>query len=169
MQDAVHDDDETSVRGGCQRCRGERGVVLVEFVLVLPLLFSLLLGITTGGQAYAAKIDLVEAVREGARFGASLQLGTGATAYADFETTVKSRVVGASAGGLQTADVCVKLVFPTGATDCGLADPVGASAQPTIQLVKVSATKPATIQFFFSQTTATLNAKLAARYERDTG
>lgn len=143
--------------------------MLVEFVMVLPLLFALLLGITSGGRAYAAKVSMAEAVREGARFGATLRLGTGPTAVSDFQQSVKDRVVSAAAGDLNPADVCVSLVLPTGATDCGVGDPGGASAQPAVHLVKVSASKPATMQFFFASTTSTMNAKLAARYERDTG
>jgi hypothetical protein len=157
------------VSAPCLRRKDDRGAVLVEFILVLPLLFALLLGITTGGQAYATKISIVEAVREGARFGAALQLGTGPTAVSDFEASVKSRVVTAAADGLATADVCVRLVLPTGTTHCGMGDPPGASAQPTVHLVKVSASKSAKVEFFFHSTTATLNGKLVARYERDTG
>jgi Flp pilus assembly protein TadG len=149
--------------------RNEQGAVLVEFVFVLPVLFALLLGITTGGQAYSTKIGMVGAVREGARFGATLQLGTNLTAVSDFEASVTNRVVAAAAGSLVAADVCVKLVLPTGATDCGMNDPAGASAQPTVHLVKVSATKAASIQFFFFTSATTINEKLATRYERDTG
>jgi hypothetical protein len=147
----------------------EEGAVLVELALILPVLFALLLGITSGGQAYATKISVTEAAREGARFGATLQLGTGVTAVPDFETSVTNRIVAASGGSLATGNVCVKLVLPTGASDCGILDPAGASAEPAIHLVKVSASKPATIGFFFFSTTTTLNSKLAARYERDTG
>lgn len=143
--------------------------MLVEFIIVLPLLFALLLGITTGGQAYATKIGMTEAVREGARFGATLQLGSGPTAVDDFEQDVIDRVVTAAAGELVAADVCVELVLPTGGTACGMGDPGGASAQPGVHLVKVSASKPVTVQFFFQSTTTTINAKLTARYERDTG
>lgn len=143
--------------------------MLVEFFLVLPLLFALLLGITTGGQAYSTKIRLVEAVREGSRFGATLRLGSGPSAVSDFEGSVVNRVVASSGGSLSAGDVCVKLVLPIGGLDCGLSDPVGASAQPTVHLVKVSASKAATIQFFFLARTKTLTAQLTARYERDTG
>lgn len=149
--------------------RSETGGVLVEFVFVLPLLFALLLGITTSGLAYATKISVVEAVREGARFGASHGLSTAPTAVADFEASVKSRVVAAAGGSLTSADVCVKLALPTGGSDCGVNDPASASAEPNVHLVKVAATKQAKIQFFFFTTTATLNQSLAARYERDLG
>lgn len=151
------------------RLRGDRGAVLVEFVVVLPLLFALVFGITSGGQAYSTKITLVGAVREGARFGATLRLSTAPTAVADFEASVTSRIVATAAGTLDASNVCVKLVFPTGATDCGIADPVGASAQPTVHLVKVSASKSATIQFFFLSTSKNLSEQLATRYERDSG
>lgn len=136
---------------------------------MLPLLFAVLLGITTGGTAYATKIGMTEAVREGARFGAALQLGSGPTALSEFKQRVTDRVVAASAGELVAADVCVSLVLPTGGTDCRLADPGGASAQPGVHVVKVSATKQATVQFFFLSTTRTIDTGLAARYERDTG
>ena len=147
----------------------ESGAVLLELVVILPVLLALVLGIVTGGHAYSTKIAVVEAVREGARFGASLQLGTGLTAVTDFETTVRDRVVSASGGVLNSTDVCVRLVLPTGAEDCGVGDPAGATAESTVHLVKVSASTVATIQFFFSSTSATLQGKLAARYERDTG
>ena len=146
-----------------------QGAAVLELVVILPLLLALVLGIVTGGHAYSTKIAVVEAVREGARYGASLQLGTGPTAVTDFETAVKNRVVTAAGGVLTSADVCVRLVLPTGASDCGVGDPGGASAESTVHLVKVSASTEATIQFFFAATTANLEGRLAARYERDTG
>ncbi|MGH9278547.1 MAG: TadE family protein [Acidimicrobiales bacterium] len=135
----------------------------------MPILFALLLGITTGGQAYASKISVVEAVREGARFGASLQLGQGATAISTFESAVTSRVVAAGGGSLAAGDVCVRIVLPIGGTDCGVPDPAGASAEPNVHIVKVSGSRQATIGFFFFATKTTVSAKLGARYERDSG
>ena len=149
--------------------RNDHGAVLVELVMVLPVLISVLLGTITSGQAYFQKIGVLEATREGARYGASLLLGTGPTAMANWESSVRTRVAEQSGGALAAADVCAKLVLPTGGTDCGSKDPSGASAESTIHLVKVSATKSTTIEFFFFRTTSTLNARLAARYERDTG
>lgn len=142
---------------------------MVELVVALPLLFSMLLGVTTGGRAYATRIGMVDAVREGARFGATLQLGTGPTAATDFGQQVTDRIVAAAAGELTPADVCVSLVLPGSPLACGVADPTGAAAQPGVHLVKVSATKPATLQFFFGSRTTTISVKSVARYERDTG
>jgi Flp pilus assembly protein TadG len=147
----------------------ERGAIFVEFALVLPLLMSLVLGIYTGGQAYTNKIGVVEAVREGARYGASLPMGTDPSALSTWEALVKSRVVDASGGDILPADVCVKWVLPGSGTLCGLADPAGATNEPTVHLVKVSATKPAKMEFFFFSKNTTLRGQLVARFERDTG
>lgn len=59
---------EGSVR---RRERGERGVALVEFALVLPLIVTLMLGMFTGGLAFNRDIKMTNAVREAARFGAT--------------------------------------------------------------------------------------------------
>jgi hypothetical protein len=152
-----------------RRALNERGAVVFEFALVAPLLLALLLGIFTGGQAYTRNISLVEAVQEGARYGASLPLGTGASAITTWESGVRNRVVSASGGELVSADVCVKFVLPTGGSDCGVSDPPGAANEPTVHLVKVSATKSATLEFFFFKMNRLMNPSLAARFERDTG
>lgn len=137
--------------------------------MVLPVFLCLLFGVVSGGVAYSEKVGVVEAVREGARFGASLKLGSGPTAVTDWETTVRNRVVAASGGGLSAPSVCVRLVLPNGGTDCGLSDPTGASAESFVHLVKVSASKSADLEFFFFRKTTTLQGKMVARYERDTG
>ncbi len=164
-------------RFGARRLRSERGAVVFEFMLVTPLFLSLLLGIYTGGVAYTNKIGLTEAVREGARFGASLPMGTGPSALTTWENSVKDRIVSASGGDVRVEDVCVKWVLPalvtttttTPSTTCGLSDPAGAVNEPSVHLVKVSATKPAKMEFFLFSKSTTLTGKLVARFERDTG
>lgn len=152
------------------RMRGrDDGAILVELAFVLPVLLSIVLGSITGGEAYFRKIGVTESVREGARFGASLVLGPGPNALADWEASVKARVVAASGDQLSTADVCAKLVLPIGGADCGVGDPAGASLEPGVHLAKVSATKNAKIEFLFFSVGTTLRSRLAARYERDTG
>jgi len=143
--------------------------VFLEFALVLPLLMSLVLGIYTGGLTYSHKISLVEAIREGARYGASLPVGSGVGAVTTWEAGVRNRVVSASGGDVAYGDVCAKFVLPTGGSDCGLGDPPGATNEPTVHLVKVSATKPTKVEFFFFTRNIVLRGKLVARYERDTG
>lgn len=48
--------------------RDERGVTLVEFALLTPLIFMLIYGMFTGGIAYNRDITLTSATREAARY-----------------------------------------------------------------------------------------------------
>jgi Flp pilus assembly protein TadG len=66
----------TSATEPVESPRAERGAAVVEFALVLPLLFMLVFGIIHFGRGYNAKIELTGAVREGAR---ELALGRSAT------------------------------------------------------------------------------------------
>ena len=137
---------------------------------MLPLAFSLLLGVFTGGHAYFQKISLVDAAREGARYGASLKLTS--TGVNDWRQAVKNRVAALSGGQVTASQVCAELVKPTGSnTACGVIDPQGAASDPTsltpASIVKVSVSKAARIEFVFFSTSPTLTSKVAARYERD--
>ena len=150
--------------------RNERGTALVEMAMVLPLAFALLLGVFTGGHAYFQKISLVDAARDGARYGASLKVPP--AGVNEWRQAVKNRVVGLAGGQVTASEVCAELVTPTGSnTACGVSDPAGAASDPTsltpASVVKVSVTKSTRIEFVFFSTSPTLNAKIAARYERD--
>jgi len=148
----------------------EQGSALVEMALVLPLAASLVLGILTGGFAYFQKISLVDAAREGARYGVSLKSPPGG--IADWRQAVRNRVAELSGGQVTASQVCVDLVVPTGSnTACGVGDPQGAATDPTplspARLVKVSVTKATRVEFVFFSATPTLSSKIVARYERD--
>lgn len=153
-----------------QRRNDERGSVLVEMALVLPLAFAILLGIFTGGSAYFKKISLVDATRDGARYGASLKVPLGG--LAEWRQAVRGRVAALSGGQVQASEVCAELVVPTGLnTACGVTDPAGAASDPSIltpaSLVKVSVSKVTKLEFIFFTSSPTVSAKIAARYERD--
>jgi Flp pilus assembly protein TadG len=104
-------------RSGPARAGDERGVALVEFALVLPVLMMLLVGIVSAGTTYDQQITLTQAVREGARYGAivspdqTFESGTWATNVRDI---VRSR----SSGELSSTKgtVCVSLVSGATAT-----------------------------------------------------
>jgi len=143
---------------------------MVELALVLPLAMALLLGIFTGGNAYFRKISLVDAARDGARYGASLKVPVGGINA--WKAAVAGRVAELSGGEVAAIDVCADLVVPTGLnTACGVADPTGASSDPSFltpaSIVKVAVSKATKLEFIFFTTTPTLSAKIAARYERD--
>lgn len=153
------------------RRRGdERGSVIVETALVLPVALAVLLGIVTGGTAYYQKIGLVDAVRDAARYGATLKVPS--TGMEDWRQAVRNRVADLSGGEVAAADVCADLIVPTGTdTTCGVDDPSGAESDPTVDapasIVKVSVQKTTQLEFIFFSSTPTLTAKVAARYERD--
>ena len=67
----------------------EAGAVAVEFALVLPILVMLLLGIATTGLSYTHAIGVTNAVREGARFGATADATDGTTWANDTITRVR--------------------------------------------------------------------------------
>ena len=89
--------------------RGEAGVAVVEFAIILPVLMMLILGMFSGGRLYDQKLNLTFAAREGARYGATLppdQTFTSGT----WAENVRQVVVDRSNGDLVLADVCVALV-----------------------------------------------------------
>lgn len=53
--------------------RDERGALVIEFGLIVPILFFIVFGIIDFGRAYFTMNNLAAAVREGARYGAVLQ------------------------------------------------------------------------------------------------
>jgi Flp pilus assembly protein TadG len=100
--------------------RGERGAALVEFTLILPLLLLIVFGGITTALAYEHKSELVHAVRDGARYGATVprdQCDTiancGNRNWADLVRYVTAQ---RSDGSLSTSQICVALVAgPSGA------------------------------------------------------
>lgn len=148
----------------------ERGAALVEFALLLPVLVSLILGLTTSGIAYNRKISMTDAVREGSRFGATLAASPfAASDLSTWSTSVTQRVYDLSGGELSASQgtVCAQLVTaPDAANACGVVDPVNTPAGSHI--AKVSATKSATLQAGFFTRVLRLSSKTASRYERET-
>lgn len=161
--------------------RSERGAALVEFALILPVLMALILGLVSGGLAYNRKISMTDAVREGARYGATLvdpALGTASCSTAgSWCDKVRKRVVALSAGELTENDVCAVLTFepdtsaatPAGCSITGKpANPPGVpTGNPKPQVVKVWAARNAQFQAFFFTQTLNLTSRISARYERN--
>lgn len=56
--------------------RDDRGAAIIEFALVAPLLFALVWGIIETGRAFYTINSLASAVRDGARYGATCNLGS---------------------------------------------------------------------------------------------
>ena len=95
----------------------ERGSMLVEFAIVLPILGALLIGMLTGGVAYNRKLAMTNGAREGGRYGATLpvQNFVNLNAWLDDVANISVRAVDdtmpANANGRV---VCVAYVHPDG-------------------------------------------------------
>src|SRR5688500_9925226 len=59
-----------------RRARQDRGTALIEFAIVAPLLFMLLMGTITGGIALNDRLAVTNGVREGSRYGATLPVAS---------------------------------------------------------------------------------------------
>ena len=105
-----------------RRGRGERGASMVEFALIMPVFMILIFGGITASLVYQDRSAVVNAVREGSRFGATLP-------YAQCDTTSNCTAGGSarnwaqlvqyatqkrSEGALSLSQICVALV--TGST-----------------------------------------------------
>lgn len=103
--------------------RGERGVALVEFALVFPLFMTLVLGMFSGGMAYNRKNTLINAAREGARYGATLAPASvdpgppsaGIDEWARQVTdAVEQNAEGDLRDGVAGRTICVAYIWPAG-------------------------------------------------------
>ena len=86
------------------KMRGQRGQTMVEFAIVLPIFLMLLLGIAQGGIAFNNYVQLTDATRAGARYGAPLAC----SGSCDRSSLVTSKVK-SSAANLNTAQVGVTI------------------------------------------------------------
>jgi Flp pilus assembly protein TadG len=101
-----------------RRGRGERGASMVEFALILPVFLILIFGGITASMAYQDRSAVVNAVREGSRFGATLpyaQCDTTSNCTAggrphNWATLVQYATQKRSEGALSTSQICVALV-----------------------------------------------------------
>lgn len=154
----------------------ERGASLVEFALLAPLLFALLLGMITGGLALSAKNSMTNAVREGGRLGATLPEGSDWST--DWATEVRERTLKLAGGDLDSSEVCVQMVkvgnTPSpvlGSTACSaalssLAPDTPSTAANGQCIVKVWASRQADLNALFFRRQVTLNAQAVGIYER---
>jgi Flp pilus assembly pilin Flp len=166
-----------TVRHGGNR-RRERGASLVEFALIAPLLFAILLGTITGGLALSKKNSMTNAVREGGRLGATLFSDDEDWTWDDWADAVRQRVLDLAGNDLDEGDVCVQLVKVDDASVLGQRPAGGCPPPPTMPsvpptpasamgcLVKVWARTSADLETIFFSRPLTLDAQSVALYER---
>jgi Flp pilus assembly protein TadG len=148
--------------------------------MIAPLLFALLLGISTMGVAVFHRNSANNAVREAARFGATVPSGQCNVAAncsgMTWASLVRSIAVSRSDGQLTTSNVCVALVSGPGsapvAADSNHTTAGGTSpcyvdnSSDTGNRVQVSGTTSDGVQFIFFSTTITGTSKGTAHYDQ---
>lgn len=107
---------------GTTATRGERGVALLEFAIVLPLFLMLVLGMVTGGRTYGQKNSISNATREASRQGATLPVSASmATWLRTVVVQVRTNATGDLDDSVAGRRICVAYVHPAG--DSGTVDP----------------------------------------------
>jgi Flp pilus assembly protein TadG len=158
---------------------------MVEFVLIIPVFLMMVFGAVTAGMAYEHKAEVVHAVRDGARYGATVPLGQcdttstcGSRNWAQLVQYVTSQ---RSDGTLSTSQICVALVkdagtvytrtggvYSTGTNstfpDVGCFDDGGADTSPRVHVSAIRGGDK--INLVLGSIPVTLNSKGTSRYEQ---
>lgn len=155
--------------------RDQRGAAAVEFALVVPVLIMILFGLIWTGFAFSDHLSATNAVREGARFGASADATSGSWA-----TSVRDRVKQVyfnSGRDLTNDQICVKLVQSTGTivasalgNSCGTAPTTPATMIAGSCAVVVWVQRPETIRLVVAPDLSfNIGAESVAYYGRKAG
>jgi Flp pilus assembly protein TadG len=115
------------------------GAVAVEFALVLPILIAMLIGTVTGGLAYSQSIGLTNAVREGARFGATADITSAGWATAVISRTRATQFDDGADAATSSTSVCVEL---RGSTSIGPVCDPGTQGTPATAVFGGTAPTP---------------------------
>jgi Flp pilus assembly protein TadG len=179
---------KAQLRSNRRKPRQDQGAVAVEFALIVPILAMLLLGIVTTGYSYSHVIGLTNAVREGARFGATTDASNAATWTANVIARERSTQFDDLTSSPETA-VCVQLWQQGGPSGGQLAikcDQGNGSVSPSLTMpaatdpqhgvpsglttgqcvVRMIAARNFDINFVLGRVTRASDSYAVARYER---
>lgn len=166
----------------------DRGAVLVEFALTLPLLVALLLGTFTGGFTFNQKLAIANGVREGSRYGATLSVasacspGTLACWLAKVADVAQNASEGNLASTAPNMQICVAYVYPLGTSstptdkttslirnsggDSTSSSTCFSDGRPDSERrVQVSAKRDGSIEYLFATATPTLTSQSVTKFE----
>jgi Flp pilus assembly protein TadG len=145
--------------------RGERGNVLVEFVIAFPLVIALVVGIMSFGTAHEQKLSLTNAAREGARFGATLPASS-ANWLQQVQDVAVASATGDLAAGVPGRSICVALNNGSTWTSTNGSGPCFSDGRPATEArVQVLVGRSGKLETFFWSKTTTLTGRAVVRYE----
>jgi Flp pilus assembly protein TadG len=148
-----------------ERHRCESGASALEFALLAPIVFTLVLGVLTGGLALNSKQQLNHAAREGARYAATKPIGDNHSVWlADVRSTAR---MAAQSAGVDDGDICVAYVGPNGTVSTrGNAPCIPGDNLGTAGRVQVTAQTTTPLIFFvWNDPSAVLSGRAIARHE----
>lgn len=102
-----------SARRGARQRRRERGAILVEFAIIIPVLMGLICATVDLGYGWRASITVANSARSGARVGSSQGIATGAD-YAILTA------VATSLGSVPVTEIDAIVVFKSASVTGGL-------------------------------------------------
>ncbi len=101
-----------STLGSTRRPRG-RGQSLVEFALVIPIFVLVLVGILDFGWMLYCRMTVIDAAREGARYGIAVPPASWGSMQSLVTSTVQSEAPGLALSNLTDTVTCVPIVSKT--------------------------------------------------------
>lgn len=155
----------------------ERGAVLVEFAILLPIVLMLTFGMITAGLEFNRKLSISNSAREGSRYGATLPVDNFGDVNAWLDD-VAAVTIGSAGGdladGVAGRRVCVALIGDAGGRrdQLGTAAPVYGAGEcysdgrpADEERVQVLAQRDGEIDAVFFDVQVTLTGEAVSRFE----
>jgi hypothetical protein len=111
--------------------KGENGGTLTEFAIVSPFLFLLLFGIIEFGVLLHDRAIVINASREGARFGSTIGESAGVPNYADC-SAIRTRAQDSTPFDLLDTDILVTYDSGPASSQIGLCPTTGPLSDPSL-------------------------------------
>ena len=171
-----------------KRSTRSRGAAIIEFAIVAPLLFMLLMGTVTGGIALNDRMAVTNGVREGSRYGATLAVAAASCTsgsqldcwLAQVASVVEQTSEGELGPTVAAREICVAYVYPSGTSSVDRTRSLvrtasGDSYSNTScfsdgrpngeRRVQVTGERDGQLQWVFGTTSLTLSGSSVSRFE----
>ena len=134
--------------------RDTRATAVVEFAIIFPVLAMLVFGVIDFGRAFFLRNNLVSAVREGARYGATLDYPCSSASGTAIQARVQTYVTSFGGGA----------VSPTVSTASGACSPTATVVTDVVVSISGYTFTPVTPVFRLINYSTTLTINVSARY-----
>lgn len=147
-----------------RRAHDDRGAALVEMALVMPLLLLLVVGIWATARAFNVKNTMDHAVREAARYGATVEPWDPGASPGAVRALIDAELSTAAIPTAEVNTVCIVQVLES-ADGCDVAGTPQVTGAPTDQVVVKIEYPDYQLDFIFFSTTVNLQSSAIARWE----